>query len=610
MLAPSHAFRSSYRITAIVLATAGLLVGLLAAGTQPAAASTTGYTVSRVPINLAYQVAVDPATGLVYTGRVDEIQVIDSSTSTVSTTISMPSDSDEVEGIAADPATDTIYATLRNASTLTYSVAVINGASNTITTTINEPSGTSAYGIAVDSTTDTIYTAGSAVTVIDGSTNTVTATISAAGILVAVDQPSDTIYAGGGNSLSVIDASTDAVTGSVSLGTARAIGIAVDPQTNTVYVADNKNSEVVVINGATDSVTTTISVGTPGNLDDVAVDPQTDTVFGSGGGFGTLFTGVTWVIDGSTDAVTSTLPRGGYSIAVDPSTGAAYAPGDDFSYGAALWEITPSATNGLSPVIALGPDVAFAVGTSGSMSVVQSALPSATFTESGALPAGVTFSAGFGELAGTPAAGTEGSYPITITAANGIAPDDTINVTLVVFGITSASHTTFTVGKPGTFQVVATGPPSFTLYDYGVLPGGVTFSSAGTLAGTPGPATGGTYPVQFTAVASYGQVTQDFTLTVDEAPAITSASRATFTAGKRNVFTITTSGFPAATLREHGRLPAGVRFVSEGHGKAKLVGFPARSARGHSYVITITAGNGVGASANQTFTLRIRRRRG
>ena len=49
--------------------------------------------------------------------------------------------------------------------------------------------------------------------------------------------------------------------------------------------------------------------------------------------------------------------------------------------------------------------------------------PAATITESGALPSGVTFTDngnGTATLAGTPAAGTNGSYPITITAANGV----------------------------------------------------------------------------------------------------------------------------------------------------------------------------------------------
>ena len=51
--------------------------------------------------------------------------------------------------------------------------------------------------------------------------------------------------------------------------------------------------------------------------------------------------------------------------------------------------------------------------------------PTATLSETGALPTGVTFvdnGNGTATLAGTPAAGTGGTYPLTITAANGVAP--------------------------------------------------------------------------------------------------------------------------------------------------------------------------------------------
>ena len=46
-------------------------------------------------------------------------------------------------------------------------------------------------------------------------------------------------------------------------------------------------------------------------------------------------------------------------------------------------------------------------------------------SETGALPDGVTFvdnGDGTATLAGTPAAGTGGTYPITITATNGVGP--------------------------------------------------------------------------------------------------------------------------------------------------------------------------------------------
>ena len=47
--------------------------------------------------------------------------------------------------------------------------------------------------------------------------------------------------------------------------------------------------------------------------------------------------------------------------------------------------------------------------------------PAPTLTETGALPPGVTFTDnanGTATLAGTPAAGTQGSYPLTLSATN------------------------------------------------------------------------------------------------------------------------------------------------------------------------------------------------
>jgi len=51
--------------------------------------------------------------------------------------------------------------------------------------------------------------------------------------------------------------------------------------------------------------------------------------------------------------------------------------------------------------------------------------PTASISESGALPSGITFTDnhdGTATLAGTPAAGTGATYPLTLTASNGVSP--------------------------------------------------------------------------------------------------------------------------------------------------------------------------------------------
>ena len=48
---------------------------------------------------------------------------------------------------------------------------------------------------------------------------------------------------------------------------------------------------------------------------------------------------------------------------------------------------------------------------------------------------------------------------------------------------------------------------------------------------------------------------QSFTLTVDQSPAITSDNTTAFTVGALGKFTVTTTGFPAAAIKEIGALP-------------------------------------------------------
>jgi hypothetical protein len=64
--------------------------------------------------------------------------------------------------------------------------------------------------------------------------------------------------------------------------------------------------------------------------------------------------------------------------------------------------------------------------------VTATGFPAPTFAETGALPAGVTFNAATGVLSGTPDAGTEGTYPITIIAMNGVDTEVMQTFTLTV----------------------------------------------------------------------------------------------------------------------------------------------------------------------------------
>ncbi|MGB6746261.1 MAG: Ig-like domain repeat protein, partial [Terracidiphilus sp.] len=178
---------------------------------------------------------------------------------------------------------------------------------------------------------------------------------------------------------------------------------------------------------------------------------------------------------------------------------------------------------------------------------------------------------------------------------------NTDNVTIEApLAITSASSTTFTVGTAGSFTVTTTGNPTPTFSETGALPSGVTLSSAGILSGTPAAGTGGSYSITITASNGVSpNATQNFTLTVDQAPAITSANSTILTAGTAGSFTITATGYPSATFSETGVLPTGITLSSAG----VLSGTP--SGASGAYPLTITASNGVGSNATQSFTITV-----
>jgi large repetitive protein len=168
--------------------------------------------------------------------------------------------------------------------------------------------------------------------------------------------------------------------------------------------------------------------------------------------------------------------------------------------------------------------------------------------------------------------------------------------------VTSASGTTATVGQTMSFTVTTSGFPAAALTRTGTLPTGVTFVDNGdgtaTLSGTPS-GTAKTYALKFTAKNAAGSVSQTFSLVVQQAPAITSATTVTFTTAKTGSFKVTTTGSPASELSSDGALPNGVNFVDNGNGTATLSG---EASTGGIYPLTISATNAA-ATTSQSFTL-------
>ena len=107
--------------------------------------------------------------------------------------------------------------------------------------------------------------------------------------------------------------------------------------------------------------------------------------------------------------------------------------------------------------------------------------------------------------------------------------------------ITSEDSADFTVGDEQEFDVEATGGSSIELKESGDLPDGVTFEDTeggvAVIGGKPDAGTAGTYDVVLTATDGAGaEVTQDFTLTVQDVPGVPQDVAATAGVDSAKVF--------------------------------------------------------------------------
>jgi alpha-glucosidase len=317
---------------------------------------------------------------------------------------------------------------------------------------------------------------------------------------------------------------------------------------------------------------------------------------------------------------TSSLAAGSHTITAlyTPAAGTTF-------YGSTGTLAGGQQVNSSAPAITSANSTTFASGVSNLFTVVSTGAPTPHLSESGSLPNGVTFvdnHDGTATLSGTPLVGTAGSYPITITASNGVGSDATQSFTLTVSPVSTtttvaSSLNPSTVGSPVTFTATvaaATGTPNGTVQftDNGNNLSGVqTLDGSGAASVTTSALTSGTHTIEAVYTPGTGSGFQGSTGTLaggqqvtGTAPAITSGASASFTIGTGGLFTVTTSGNPTAHLSESGNLPNGLTFVDNNNGTATLSGTALDGTAGN-YPITITASNGVSPDATQSFTITI-----
>jgi YVTN family beta-propeller protein len=187
----------------------------------------------------------------------------------VLTTIEIGNGSGEAGGLAANPATNKIYASLFG----TNEVVVINGKTQAIAARIDV--GRNLGRLAVNIQTNRVYgtscdfnTASCSIVVIDGRTDSLITTIPIAS----------------GSSIGLQ-------------------GLAVNPVTNRIYASDADNEQYIVIDGKTNTVVTLVPVFTqPAGI---TVNPKTNRIYVVGGGF----PGEILVFDGDTNALLANIPE-------------------------------------------------------------------------------------------------------------------------------------------------------------------------------------------------------------------------------------------------------------------------------------------------------------
>ncbi len=251
----------------------------------------------------------------------------------------------------------------------------------------------------------------------------------------------------------------------------------------------------------------------------ITSDPAAPFTVGNPGAFAILTTG----FPAATVTESGTLPSG-ITFTTD-SDGTPELVGTANAGTAGNYDLTFTADNGVGadatqnftlvvgqvPAITSADNGTFAMGSSGTFQVTTLGYPTATISESGTLPAGVSFvdnGDGTATLSGTPDAGSAGLYGITLTASNGTSPNATQSFILADSPILldSLSDQTNLEGDSASIQLIAVdatgGSPTFSATG---LPSGISIdASSGEVSGILSAGTASSNPYTVTVTATDG----------------------------------------------------------------------------------------------------------
>lgn len=261
--------------------------------------------------------------------------------------------------------------------------------------------------------------------------------------------------------------------------------------------------------------------------------------------------------------------------------------------------------NALSTALAQ-PTVALTTRVAGSATPVTASGGSApySFAVSPALPAGLSFNAGNGQLTGSMGSAHTGSYSVTVTDALGAQSSKsfTLAVSAPTIGISPATLAEVSAGSSMSVAITAAGGAGPYSFSASGLPQGLSLSSAGVLSGSATSA--GSHAFTVTATDANGNSgTRSYTLGVRTALSLGAAQPAVnATVGVAQRLTpVTASGGQAPyTFAIAPALPAGLSFNTS---TGELTGVATAVLPATPFTITVT--DAAGASASRAVTLRI-----
>jgi DNA-binding beta-propeller fold protein YncE len=174
---------------------------------------------------------------------------------------------EEVSGIGVDAAAGRVFIG-RQPSGPPLCLSVIDARTNTITSDVELPFSEYLQTIEVNETTHRVYAVDSftnTVFIVDGNTNTLITSHQGPGFGqgVAVDPVRNVVYWTEAGGLTVIDGTTNAVTGHIPLGPPEVRDVAINATTNQLYVTDEVGGELIIVDGSSRQVLDRVRVGKP-----------------------------------------------------------------------------------------------------------------------------------------------------------------------------------------------------------------------------------------------------------------------------------------------------------------------------------------------------------